>query len=293
MTEVRRNFRGQPLITPPGGGTPVPYNRASSFGDVLDDEYHLNKWYQRMVARGIAERADLRLAVLATPPEDKSKPESWNKAIKKKLNDLIKQAIEHAGGSRASTTGTALHGLTELIDLDEPLPVIPPEYEADLAAYRAATARYEMVHVEPFVVCDELKAAGSPDRFMNDLRVPPHTEQRDGHAPETVFDPLITGDLKTSARADFLFKHCVQLAIYSRSVLYDPATGERTPIDVDQDRGVIFHMPVGKGQVDLYELDLQAGWEGALLAADVRKWRARKGILTPIPASTNYQEAAA
>jgi hypothetical protein len=87
--------------------------------------------------------------------------------------------------------------------------------------------------------------------------------------------------LKTGASSSFLDKHAVQLAIYAHSDLYDPATGEREAVDVAKDYGYIFHVPAGQGTFGLYRLDLEAGWEAAQLAADVRRWRKRKGLAVP------------
>lgn len=260
--EVPRNRWGQPLITPPDGGKPVPYARASSFGDVLEDSTFLTLWKLRLAVKGLTQRPDLYLAASTTPFEAKSK-----------LNAIASQAIDHADVRKAASIGTSLHSFTEMIDRGDELPAVPAEYEADLAAYRAATSRFAMVHIERFLVCDELQAAGTPDRVMRELDVV-------GDGKHYVAnDQLVIGDLKTGASSSYLDKHAVQLAIYAHSCFYDPATGRREPLTVEQAYGWLYHLPAGQGRCDLYTLDLEAGWEGALLAADVRAWRKRKGIL--------------
>ena len=256
--EVPRDRYGRPLIQPAAGGKPVAYDRASSFGDVLEDKYHLSKWQQRMVAKGLTARPDLYLAASTTPLVEKSK-----------LDRIAEQAIEAAGGTAKSTIGTSLHALTEYIDRGEDLPPYPAEYAKDLDAYREITARFEHVHIEQFMVCDQLKVAGTPDRLSR-----------------SAFDTLHDGsmfvyDLKTNGNANFLDKYASQLAIYSRSVLYDPATGGRTPVDLDQHVGWIVHMPQGEGRCDLYRVDLEAGWQAALLAAEVRAYRKKKHLVVP------------
>lgn len=260
--EIPRDRWGRPLVQPPEGGKPVPYARASSFGDVLDDKTNLAKWQLRMACKGLSIRPELALAAATTPLEEK-----W------KLNKIAEDAIEAAGGSAKATVGTSLHTLTELLDRSEPLPAYPAQYERDLAAYQAATKPFKHHLIEQFVVNDELQVAGTPDRVSEALE-------------RLVFgtwhiepSEVVIGDLKTGGHPDYLGKYAVQLAIYSRSCLYDPATGERSPLpDIYQGLGVVFHMPAGEGRCDLYALDLQAGYEGARLAADVRKWRARKGL---------------
>lgn len=261
--EVPRDRWGKPLIIPPGGGKPVPYQRASSFGEVLSDQTGLSRWKTRMAVKGLTLRPDLFLAASATPLEAKFK-----------LDSIAQEACDHADTRKAASIGTSLHSFTEMIDRGEELPAVPAAYEADLAAYMDATSRFEMVHIERFMVCDELQVAGTPDRVMRELDV------TEGNVHYIANDKLVIGDLKTGTSSAFLDKHAVQLAIYSRSVFYDPATGRREPIgDVEQGYAWLYHLPAGEGRCDLFTLDIEAGWEGALLAADVRAWRKRKGLL--------------
>src|SRR5690606_25497180 len=77
-------------------------------------------------------------------------------------------------------------------------------------------------------------------------------------------------------------KIAMQLAVYSRSVLYDPATRERTPLEVDQDRAIVIHLPAGQGRCELHWVDIAAGWEAVQVATQVRQWRKRRGLLTPL-----------
>jgi hypothetical protein len=249
------------LIVPPDGGKPIAYTRASSFGDVLDDRSNIEKWKIRHVIKGLVNNAKLFMQASATPIENKSD-----------LNKIAEQAMEEAGASRASDTGTLLHSLTEQVDSQGRfLGPIPPEHANDINAYiRGVKDRFAFNHIERFMVCDELQAAGTPDRL--------------GFRMEVEYLDVVQRvcDLKTSASANYLDKHAVQLAIYAHSDFYDPATGERESVDVAKDYGYIFHLPAFQGTFQLFKLDLEAGWEGALLAADVRKWRKRKGICTPI-----------
>jgi hypothetical protein len=257
------------MILPRDGGKPVAYARASSFGDVLEDKTNLEKWKLRKVAKGVANNPHISLAVSAEPEENKSA-----------LNKLTEMALDAAGGNRASMTGTSLHQLTEMMDRGERIEFVPPAYQADLAAYEKATAGFEMVHIERFMVCDELQIAGTPDRWF--LEFFGYEDENGGEA-----QVLRLGDLKTST-SDLKYqgsKFATQLAIYAHSEFYNPSTGEREslPDDVDRNVGVIFHMPAGGGKCDLPEVDLVAGWEGVQLAVDVRKWRKRKGLLTQAP----------
>src|SRR5690606_11260548 len=89
-------------------------------------------------------------------------------------------------------------------------------------------------------------------------------------------------DIKTGSVEFGALKIAMQLAVYSRSVLYDPATRERTPLEVDQDRAIVIHLPAGQGRCDLHWVDIAAGWEAVQVATQVRRWRKRRGLLTPL-----------
>lgn len=260
VVEVKRDRWGKPLIVPPDGGKPVAYTRTSSFGDVLDDRSNIEKWKIRHVIKGLVNNSKLFLLASTTPIENKSD-----------LNKIAEQAMEEAGASRASDTGTLLHKLTEQADRGEAVGPIPSEHNNDINAYIRGVKGFVFPHIERFMVCDELQAAGTPDRLMYDCR-------DDVLAGQT---PLRIADLKTSASPNYLDKHAVQLAIYAHSDFYDPATGERESVAVAKDYGYIFHLPAGQGTFQLHRLDLEAGWEGARIAADVRWWRKRKGICVP------------
>jgi hypothetical protein len=243
MTDVPRDRWQRPLIIPPDGGRPQPYARWSSYGDVLEDRYNLEKWKVRTAAVGLADRPDLLLSVAA------------HRDDKRKLDGLCEQALEAAKGTSAATTGTALHKLTEAVDAGVPLPTLPPSAAADLDAYRAATAGLKVVAVEQFVVCDEIRAAGTFDRVV----------EVDG--TRYVAD-IKTGDVKWG-----IGKIAVQLAGYSRSVAYDPSDGSRTDLDVDQDRALVIHLPQGEAVCSLLWVDIVQGWSGVLMARQVREWR--------------------
>lgn len=248
--ELPRDRYGRPLVKPVDGGKPVPYTRCTTYVDCLDDKFNLQKWQQRMVATGLAQRPDLLLAV-STAGDDK-----------RKLDQICDGAREHAGASAAATTGTALHALTEAIDRGQDLPPVPEAYLADLEAYKRATAELEAVHIEQFSVVDDLKIGGTSDRVVTD---------RDGR--------LRIADVKTGSIQWGMGKIAMQLAVYAHSVGYDFQTGKRFDLgDIDTTTGIVIHLPAGKGTCELVEVDLTAGWEAVQLATQVRAWRSRKDL---------------
>ena len=204
-----------------------------------------------MVAIGLADRPDLLLAAAA------------HRGDKTQLDQITEQAVEAARAHAAATVGTALHAITQQIDTGQPVGPLPGEYEADIDAYTAATVHLKMLHVEQFVVLDDLKIGGTPDRVV----------EYDGH--HYIAD-VKTGSIEYGAGAI-----AMQLAVYAHSRLYNPRTGERTPLDVHQDKAVVIHLPAGTGTCTLHWVNITAGWEAVQHATWVRAWRARKNLIAP------------
>lgn len=252
MTEPNRDHFGRPLIIPPDGGKPVPYRRCTTFIDVLGDRSNLERWKQRQTAVGLSLRSDLLLRV-ATSKKD-------NKALDK----LCEDALKAAGSESSANIGTAIHSLTEQIDRGE-TPEIPEAWAKDIQAYIQATKHLTMSAIEVFVVNDDLKVGGTFDRIVCDTT---------GASPV----PMVA-DLKTGSIAFDAGKIAMQLAVYANSHVYNIETGERTPLDASQERGLVVHLPQGEGKCQVLEADLVEGWKGAQLAADVWAWRAKKGFL--------------
>ena len=195
--EIPRDRWGRPLIIPADDGKAIPYARASSYGDVLDDKTALSLWKQRQTALGLIERPDLQLAVSA------------NRENKSALNQVCERALEHAGANNKAGIGTSLHALTETLDRGDDLGFVPQEYQADLDAYLEATNQFQMVLIERFVVNDQWKIAGTPDRVVR-------------YKGENYIFDLKTGSV------DYAWpKIAVQLAVYADAVLYNPQDGSR------------------------------------------------------------------
>ena len=252
VEDVQRDRFGRPLVVPPEGGRPMAYTRCTTYVGVLEDTYNLSRWQQRMVALGMADRPDLVLAAGA------------HRDDKVELNRIVDQALDAAQARAAAGVGTSLHKLTEQLDRGQIPGPVPEAYRADLDAYAAATANLEMVGIERFTVLDELKIGGTHDRTVR-------------YQGRTYIADIKTGSIEYGA-----LKIAMQLAVYSRSVLYDPATRERTPLEVDQDRAIVIHLPAGRGRCELHWVDIAAGWEAVQVATQVRQWRRRRDLFTPL-----------
>lgn len=250
--QIQRDRWGRPLVTPPDGSERVGYRRCTSFIDVLDDRYNLELWKQRQVADGLARRPDLVLKAAAAAGD------------KAELNEVTKQALEAAGSSSAATTGSAVHSLTEQLDRGHN-PIIPPGTTADIDAYRATTAHMKMHLIEVFVVRDDLQVGGTFDRVAE------------------IGGVRYVADIKTGSIDYAGPKIAMQLALYASGQLYDIRSAHRGDLDVDQQRGLVIHLPAGAGQCRLMWADLQAGREGVQICKQVWDWRARKGLLDATP----------
>jgi hypothetical protein len=242
---IDRDRWGRPLITPEDGGKPVPYTRVSTLAKVLDDKTALTKWMQRQVVIGLGKRPDLVAKASAVTSD-------------KELGSIVESAMAAAESERAANIGTAIHSWTEKVDDGAEIDSFPAEYRADLVAYKEAMSSMTIRAKELFVVTDEVTCAGTFDRLV---KLP------DGRS--------MVADIKTGKNEPaYALGATTQIAIYSRGHLYTQERGrfKHLPTEgVDQDHGLLIHLPAGTGRCDLYLLDLQTGWRLARIASSVKK----------------------
>ncbi|MFE0964045.1 hypothetical protein [Streptomyces fungicidicus] len=302
---VPRDGWGRPIIVPRSGGAPKGYTRTTTFIDCIEDKSALTDWGKRMVLVGATKRPDLVEKARGLDPED---PQD-----KKRLNELAEQATDASGANDKREKGTHLHGLSELVDAGQPLPAgLPAQDVEDMAAYLMGTAELTMTAVEQFVVVDELGVAGTFDRTASYSGPDPFGN----HIEDSFIADVKTGSVEYGG-----LKMAAQLACYSRGVKYDH---RRFPVDagdkkavaafkkhkwtaeeaeaayspmppVNQDWGIIIHLPAGKGECTLYWVDLNVGWEAAQLALKIREMRSRsrKAMKQFVPYVTQNELASA
>lgn len=266
MAEVPRDRWGRPLITPPAGGKPKAYTRASTLAKALDNGNALTKWKQRMTAKGLTIRPDLLALTRTVELDDRAK-----------LDDICEQALVAAGGESRANIGTALHALSEEVDRGL-WPTTDPELNADLVAYKQAIddAGLKAAAIEGFVVCDQLEVAGTFDRIWT---LP------DGRQ--------MIGDLKTgdSAATYGLGAVQIQCAVYANGTPYDPDRGRALPLSeygVSLTEALLVHLPAGTATCNIYVLNLETGWADAQLASTVHR---RTAALRKIKATPYTQGA--
>jgi hypothetical protein len=292
--EQPRDRWKRPLIHVPGKDKLVAYTRCTTFIDVIEDKTNLQKWGKRMVLVGATKAPDIVRQAAPLDPSDKD-----DKAT---LNVLAEKLVTIAGAHEKREQGTHLHGLSEYVDRDEPLPECSEQDRRDMAAYMLATMNLgEVVAAERLVVVDEIKVAGTPDRVRHYDGPGPGAfmtakEKAAGggaaYYPDWITGNLIT-DLKTGSVEYGALKMAMQLATYSRGVFYDWRTQERTPLpDVRQDWGLIMHLPSGSGVCEVYWIDLTLGWEAVQVAKAVRELRSKRKVMVLLSGDVNLTPAA-
>lgn len=259
--EPPRDRWGRYLIRPADGGKPRSYTRATTWAGAIDDKEGLINWSMRMCALGLAARHDLYAQVASCHADDRDT-----------LKKLVEEAKEAGGGSTGANLGTALHRFTQRIDCGDEV-LVPAQWKPDIDAYHRvlAEAQLEVVvaYVERIVVLEALGIAGTFDRIYR---------TSDGR--------LVIGDLKTGQSLDFSrLSIAVQLALYAHAdSMYTWQTETHEPMpDVDKERALVVHVPVGKGEASVEEFDIAWGWERAQQAGLVRESRSaakRRGVVS-------------
>ncbi len=259
--EPERDGYGRYLIPHPETGKKQAWTRATTMAKSISDTYALQKWGERMTAKGLMSRADLRAMVAATPLTDKDK-----------LNALCEDAKTAAGSKDSANHGSAMHAFTETLDRgqadDAFWSALEDQQRADLAAYAKALEAEGITilpqFIERTVVLTDPEVVGTFDRIV---RMPDGT--------------LRIVDLKTGQNLDYGWNEiAIQLAIYANAgTVYDWRTRKHLPMpDVDRKLGLVIHLPVGTGECTTYDVDLTEGWAGLLLCAEVRGWRKKRNL---------------
>ena len=259
LAEAPKDRWGRYKISDPASGKERGYTRVTTIAKVLDDSSSLADWKTRMAITGIVQRADL-LAQASTSLDDRSK-----------LNKIANDAIEAAGAYSRANLGTALHSITQQIDLGMK-PQILAGLQSDIETYVASIAAWDFgmrkEWIEVLLINDEFEYAGTADRIVT---------TRDGK--------ICIFDLKTGTDLSYSFGSiAVQLAMYANADwIYDWKTGERTPLPegLDMKEGIICHLPAGEADCKFYTVDLEAGWEAAKMSFATRNWRKRKDLFKP------------
>ena len=267
---VERDQHGRPMILQPDGSK-IAYTRASTMAGYLEDKSGLQKWDNRRIALGVGLDEDL--AAMAASIQPLTGDRRVDAASNETLDEVCERARDRAQEHRGRDWGTAVHGFTEPGQQGNPF--VPKRMQADVNSYWSMMERANIrcVASEVFVVCDELRVAGSFDDLYYSYAF-----------------GLTLGDKKTG-RAK-IHSHVVQLALYAHSEVYDIDTGERRPLQslvadpalakypINMKTAFWVHIAKGEGTTRFVGLNLERGWEMAKIAAQVRDFRSqREGLV--------------
>lgn len=251
--EVARDRWDRYLLPDPATGEIRPWQRATTLANRVADRWGLERWAQRGIALGLA--SDPHLVEAAREAAEADDPE----VTKARIDDVLERAKEAGGLNTASKLGTLIHEYTEVVDTGGSLEQIPEQYRPDVQAYMDTmrNAGIQVEAVEDIVVNTHYDVAGTLDRLVRcrgeeDLVV---LDIKTGK------DPLGFGGLEIAA----------QFHIYaSASHLY--RDGELLPMPkVQQEWGIVAHIPAGEGGCALYRVDLALGRRVADLCKEVMR----------------------
>lgn len=250
---VKRDRWGRYLIPDPVTGKARGWTRATTVAKTLDDSTALTAWAKRQVALGVAAKAHIAAGIVAAGATDK-----------RRLDQLVEDAMVAAGSNERRELGTALHRILELVDTGRmAIDDVPDPWAADVRAYRAAldAAGLEVVPdlCEAVLLNHPLEVAGTCDRIL-----------RDRHGR------LVIADIKTGGFVGWLSFAC-QFALYATSThRFDPVAEVLTSMpDVRQDVALMLHVPAGDATCDVVGLSVPVGMDAALMALEVRRIRQR------------------
>lgn len=290
--QVRRNYRGQVLVSPPGAEPMtgewvtaknnkryfrpdqkdvMAYGRTSSAGQNLKGGGDgLAQFKGAMAAIGTvmsktvqAEIANL-LNEYAGDPYYAGDDGGWRSG-KRRLLDAVDKAAELAGSSSAAAKGTEFHKLGEMRNKGQTPTIVRDELVAPLKHYEDSVSRVTFLHQEILIVNDDIQRCGSIDYLME---IPAGTIGPHG---EPLSEPwVVAGDLKTG-KWDYHYPAGLyaQLSGYGKGLRYDQGTNTRSALhpNINTDWGVLVHYPlaVANSTVKFYWLDLNIGLEAARL----------------------------
>lgn len=290
--QVKRNYRGQVLVSPPGEPpmtgewvtakdskryfkadqkNVMPYGRTSSAGaNLKGGSDGLANFKGAMAAIGTVMSKTVQAEIANLLNEYKGDPYyagddgGWRSG-KRRLLDAVDKAAELAGSNSASARGTEFHKLGEMINKGQTPHIVRDELAAPLLTYSAAVANINFLHQEILIVNDEIKRAGSIDYLME---IPEGTVGPDGNRIAESW--VVAGDLKTG-KWDYQYPAglTAQLAGYGKGKRYDQESNARHDLheNLNADWGVLVHFPLAakNPEVKFYWIDLNVGLRAAKL----------------------------
>jgi hypothetical protein len=245
------------------------FMRVSNLVSAYSDQFGLRMWELGEVLQGVASSAELYATLLAARLDQMSREQrkAW-------VEDFIEHAKEASGGNFGSKHGMQRHAAVEGHHMGLPAAHHDAGTRRHLSLYADALERNNLralPHMqERRVLVEELEVVGTLDNVLTDP-----------------WGAHLIGDLKTQRRFWTWLEIKAQLACYAHGdAMWNAETGawEDMP-PVSQDVAMVLWMPrVDAGEephVDVWEVDIRAGWETAKRAYEVVKDRALAKSVAP------------
>lgn len=264
---IPRDGKDRPMIVPPSGDEPVPYERISRVGGWTDSLEWLMDWRLGHLALGLARSPDLCHLAAGF--------DGWNDP---RMADIVERAHDRAGGNVKADWGTAMHSHTDPGANPEH---VPEAMRLSARAYHLAMeqAGVRVVRHEVFVVCDFLQIAGTLDYLGLQDSLGLHVgDKKTGHYKAMPFGIQLACYANSEGVLDMdLLREGKWAGRHSLSV--NPATGEDYG-PMNTERGVVAHLP--KPELDefgnrsypratLRKVNTKRGWEAAQRAVLVHE----------------------
>lgn len=301
--ETKRDRFGRYLIPHPDTGKEQAWTRSTTFAKSISDTYALGQWGLRMALLGATMRPDIVQRAHG----------KHVKADKPLLDELTAELKNAAGDKVAANLGTSMHSFTEMADrawhspggprsvLDQ----IPPDCRDMVATYirlLEETGLEPVPHLIEFTtVVKQYGVAGTSD---NCYKVTKPLKLKIGRA-EVHLSPgeYVIGDKKTGKDLDYGWQEIViQLATYAQGIntagvwdrkeeVWEPdplSRFDKPGTKVRLDAGIVVHLPVDREsekQPAVYGVDLESGWNAAVLCERVRAWRKVRYLASPVMVS--------
>jgi hypothetical protein len=270
-------------------------SRVTGWIKAASDHFALSLWQQRAVLVGLTQDPGLLEAVVRLVADGAARGDRPDVVVKKAkdvLNVLAEKAKSAAGTSERSAKGTALHKWAEQVDAGRTLlDDVPPEHREDVRAHvvgLAAAGIEPVPHLmERTVAVVELGIMGTFDAVVR--------------MPDGLYR---IADSKTGSLEYNRDEIEAQLAVYARGANAHGIaqySGEGDPKDwqnwtwvpltdasgqqirVEEDWGVVLHLPQGQAQMQPYRVGLEAGWRTALLCREIKANQRAKHLFAPLP----------
>lgn len=273
-------IRGGRYRLPNRDGTPHKggWMRVSNLVSAYVDQYALRQWEQRQIMMALRIDHGLITELLEATPQQIADP-TWDERF-------LERCKRVAGGSKGADHGNERHAAVEALHRGDGTRMLPSETRRMLALYASTLARHGLTPLpgmqERRVLVEELEVVGTLDNIVR-----------------YVGGSMAVADLKTQRVFwEFLYI-AAQLAVYAHGdAMWDQAAGRWVDMPpVRLDRAHVLWMPRGGTTVDVFDVDIVAGWETAKRAYEVvldrKAGKAGRAWLRPAPPVTETERYAA